>query len=92
VGHAQECHAECRYISWVQTIDMLDSVDLRSLAMEMEVGDDRAAGPSRLGYYKHQRASPTANVTRATRASLAPAYDARIVCALARGKDAHAYS
>jgi len=25
--------------------------------MEMEVGDDGAAGPSRLGYYKHQTAS-----------------------------------
>jgi len=32
---------------------------------------------------------PTANVTSATRASPAPTYDAR---ALARGKDAHAYS
>ena len=28
-----------------------------SLAMEMEVGDDGAAGPSWLGYYKHQTAS-----------------------------------
>ena len=44
--------------------------------MEMEVGDDGAAGPSQLGYYKHQTASPTANVTRAMRASPAPAYDA----------------
>jgi len=35
----------------------------RSFAMEMEVGDDGTAGPSRLGYYKHQTASPTANVT-----------------------------
>ena len=43
--------------------------------MEMEVGD--AAGPLRLGYYKHQTASLTANVTHATRASPAPAYDAR---------------
>jgi len=43
----------------------------------MEVGDDGAAGPSRLGYYKHQTASPrpTANVTRAMRVSLAPTYD-----------------
>ena len=32
---------------------------------------------------------PTANVTRAKRASPAPAHDAH---ALARGKDAHAYS
>ena len=40
--------------------------------MEMEVGDDGMAGPLQLGYYKHQTASPTANVTRA-----APAYDAR---------------
>ena len=48
--------------------------------MEMEVGDDGATGPSRLGYYKHQTASPrpAANVTHATRASPAPvpAYDA----------------
>jgi len=45
--------------------------------MEMEV--DGAAGPSRLGsgYYKHQTSSFSANVTRATRASPAPAYDAR---------------
>jgi len=28
----------------------------------MEVGDDGAAGPSWLEYYKHQIASPTANV------------------------------
>ena len=41
----------------------------------MEVGG--TAGPSRLGYYKRQTASPTANITRATHASLAPAYDAR---------------
>jgi len=40
--------------------------------MEMEVGDDGTAGPSQLGYYKHQTASPTANVTR-----VALAYDAR---------------
>ena len=45
--------------------------------MEMEVGDDAAAGPSWLGYYKHKTASPrpTANITRATCASPAPAYD-----------------
>jgi len=45
--------------------------------MEMEVRD--AVGPSRLGYYKHQTASPTANVTCATCASPATAYvyDAR---------------
>ena len=43
----------------------------------MEVGDDGAMGPSRLGYYKHKTASPTANVTRAMHASPAPAYDAR---------------
>jgi len=32
--------------------------------MEMEVGDSSAAGPSWLGYYKHQTASPrtTANI------------------------------
>jgi len=29
----------------------------RSLAIETKVGDDGAAGPSRLGYYKHQTAS-----------------------------------
>ena len=40
--------------------------------------DDAAAGPSWLGYYKHQTASPrpTANITRATCASPAPTYDA----------------
>ena len=45
--------------------------------MEMEVGDDGVAGPSWLGYYKHQAASPrpTANITRATYASPSPAYD-----------------
>ena len=32
---------------------------------------------------------PTANITRATRTSSVPAYDAR---ALVRGKDVHAYS
>jgi len=31
--------------------------------MEAEVGDDIAAGPSRLGYYEHQTASHTAKVT-----------------------------
>ena len=42
--------------------------------MEMEVGDDSAGGPSRLGYYK-QLLLPTANVTRATHTSpAAPAY------------------
>jgi len=30
----------------------------RSLAMELEVGDNGTAGPSQLGYYKHQTASP----------------------------------
>ena len=43
----------------------------------MEVGDDGAAGPSWLGYYEHQTASPTTNVTRATCASPAPTYYAR---------------
>ena len=57
--------------------------------MEMEVGDDGAAGPSQLGYYKHQTASPTANVTRATCASPAPVH---VVCALAQVKGEHAYS
>ena len=52
--------------------DTLDSDRRRSLAMEMEVGDDGAAGPLQLGYYNHQTASPTANVTRATHASPAP--------------------
>ena len=49
----------------------------RSFAMEMEVGDDGAAGPPWLGYFKHQTASPRpiANITRATCASPAPAYD-----------------
>jgi len=49
-----------------------------SLAMEMEVGDDGTAGPLWLGYYKHQTASPrpTGNITHATYASPAPAYDA----------------
>ena len=37
----------------------------RALAMEMEVEADGTAGPSQLGYYKHQTASPTASVTRA---------------------------
>jgi len=46
--------------------------------MEMKVGDDVAAGPSRLGYNKHLTAYPTAKVTCATRASPAPAY---ITCA-----------
>ena len=46
-------------------------------AMEMEAGVDGTAGPSWLGYYKHQTASPTANVTRATHASSAPAYMTR---------------
>ena len=40
----------------------------------MEVGDDSTAGPSQLGYYKHQTASPTVNVTRATRTSPVPTY------------------
>ena len=40
----------------------------RRHSLAMEVGDDGAAGPLRLGYYKQQTAS-TANVTRATRAS-----------------------
>jgi len=42
---------------------------------------------------KQLRASPdpTANVTRAMRASPAPAYDMCIVCTLARGEDAHVY-
>ena len=65
-------------------IQQIDVVDRRSLAMELDVGDDGTAGPLWLGYYKHQTASPdpTANVTRATYASLAPAYDAQhIVCA-----------
>jgi len=64
----------------------------RSLAMEMEAKDDSAAGPSQLGYYYTEQlllGRPTANVTRATRASPAPAYDSR---ALVRGKDVHAYS
>jgi len=44
----------------------------------MEVGDDGAAGPSQLGTTNTKHlACPTANVTRATRASPAPAYDAR---------------
>jgi len=49
------------------------------LAMEMKVEDDGAVGPSWLGCYKHQTASPrpTANTTHATRVSLAPAYDTR---------------
>ena len=55
--------------------------------MEMEVRDDGEVGPLRLGYYKHQTASPTANMTRATRTSPAPTYDAQsIVCALVRDK------
>ena len=58
--------------------DMLDSdIDCDSFAMEMEVRDDGMLGPSWLGYYKHQTASPTANVTRGTRASPAPAYSIR---------------
>ena len=49
-----------------------------SFVMEMEVGDDRAAGHRGLDTYKHQTASPrpTANMTRATYALPAPAYDA----------------
>jgi len=51
--------------------------------MKMELGDDGAMGPLWLGYYKHQTASfsystSAANVTRAMRASPAPAYDARV--------------
>ena len=37
--------------------------------MEMEVGDDNTAGPSRLEYYQHQTASYTAKITRATHVS-----------------------
>jgi len=38
----------------------------------------RHAGPLQLGYYKHQTAPrPTANVTRAMRASSVTAYDKR---------------
>jgi len=64
----------------------------RSLAMKLEVGDDGTAGPSRLGYYKPRTASPLLSYMYMQRA--APAYDACtcIGCALARGKDAHAYS
>ena len=52
----------------------IDCGQRHSLAMEMEVGDGVTAGPSQLGYYTHQTASPTAKVTRATRASPAPTY------------------
>ena len=45
-----------------------------SLEMEMEVGDDGAAGPSWLGYYKQLLLDPIATVTRTTRASPAPTY------------------
>jgi len=57
--------------------------------MEMEVGDDGAAGPSQLGYYKHQTASTAANVTRATHAPPAPVL---VASALVQGKGEHAYS
>ena len=54
--------------------DTLDSdIVRRSLVMEMEVGD---AGPSRLGYYNTKQLLH-ANVTRATRASPAPAFMTR---------------
>jgi len=65
-----------------------------SLAIEMEVGDDGTAWPSRLGYYKHQTASFSYSKRNTCHARLTCTHiwSALIVCALARGKDAHAYS
>jgi len=46
--------------------------------MEMEVRDDGATGPSRLGYYKHQTASFCYSKHNTFMcASPAPAYDVR---------------
>jgi len=59
----------------------IDRGQQRSLTMEVEVGDDVAAGPSRLGYNEQRTLNTaTAIVTRATRASPAPGriYNARV--------------
>ena len=89
VGHAQECHAECRYIYTIvvghtgQGLTHSDTLNSdidrgrRSLTMEVKVGDDVTTGPSRLGYYKHLTAYPTAKVTRATRLTCTRIYNAR---------------
>ena len=62
-----------------------------SLVMEMVAGDDGAAGPSRLEYYQHKTASPSPTRPAYSKRNTSHLYphDAR---ALARGKDAHAYS
>jgi len=61
----------------------------RRHSLAMEVRDDGAVGPSQFGYYKHQTASPTAPYLHAHPHLI---WCTHIVCALARGKDAHAYS
>jgi len=48
-----------------------------SLTMEMKVGDNIVAGPSQLGYYKHQSASLTAKVTCHARLTCTHTYNAR---------------
>ena len=66
-----------------------------SLAMEMEVGDDGAAGPLWLGYYKHQTASPrlySKHYTCHMHLTSTCIWRTCIVCTLAWGKHAHAYS
>jgi len=50
---------------------------LRTTAFFSDGDGGGAAGPSWLGYYKHQTASPTANATRAMHASRAPTYRTR---------------
>ena len=77
ISHGMSLHTIDRgHIQGLTHSDTLNSdIDhgrQRSLTMEMEVGDDVEVGPSWLGYYKHQTAYPTANVTRAMRASPAP--------------------
>ena len=110
VGHTQECHAEChcipqagpRYRPYVcHTVwhiqirsTQIDRGQWHSLAMEMEVGDDGAVGPSRLGYYKHQTASFSYRKrnTCHERLTCTHIWHACIVCELAWGEDVHAYS
>ena len=57
VGHT-------RGLTHSDTLDSdIDRRRRRSLTMEMKVGDDVAAGPSRLGHYKHLYISLSGGVT-----------------------------
>jgi len=60
-----------------------------SLVMEMDVGD---VGPSRLGYYNTKQQICKRNTCHVGLTCTRIFWHAHALCALARGKDAHAYS